>query len=160
MSSDNRCNVTRVNADDPRRAIERALIRIRRDQQTRKLQRRAEEGGASAGNAARFRYLDALEDAEEGLAVSQIAEAIDVDRPRASRLTRELLADGLIARGAVPGDSRYVLIRLTAEGRGLVDRVHRSRRLLVGEALTGFTDEEARTFAALLERFVDAWPRS
>lgn len=145
---------------DPERVIERALVRIRRDQQNRKLQRRAgEPGAASAENAARFRYLDVLEDAGQSLAISQIAEAIDVDRPRASRLTGELLADGLIERDTAPGDSRYVLIRLTAQGRELVDHVHRSRRRAVADALTGFTEEEARTLAALLERFVDAWPR-
>lgn len=147
---------------DPERVIERALVRIRRDQQNRKLQRRAaagEPGAVAAENAARFRYLDVLEGAEESLAISQIAEAIDVDRPRASRLTGELLADGLIERDTAPGDSRYVLIRLTAQGRELVDHVHRSRRRAVADALAGFTDEEAQTLAALLERFVDAWPR-
>ncbi|HLU28923.1 MAG TPA: MarR family transcriptional regulator [Glycomyces sp.] len=146
----------------PEHVIERALVRIRRDQQNRRLQRRAagnETGAVAAENAARFRYLDALEDAGESLAISQIAEAIDVDRPRASRLTGELLADGLIERDTDPGDSRYVLIRLTAQGRELVDHVHRSRRRAVAEALAGFTEEEALALATLLERFVDAWPR-
>lgn len=147
-----------MNAGDPEQVIERALVRIRRDQQARRLQRRTDEGGA-AGDAARHRYLDALEGAEEGLAISQVAEAIGVDRPRASRLTGELLADGLVERGTAPGDSRYARIRLTPQGRALVDGAHRTRRRAVAEALADFTDEEADTLAALLERFVDAWPR-
>ncbi|MCD0442629.1 MarR family transcriptional regulator [Glycomyces sp. A-F 0318] len=147
---------------EPDQVIERALVRIRRVQQSRRLQRRAAGGdpaAASAASAARFRYLDALEGAREGLAISQIADAIDVDRPRASRLTGELLADGLIERETAPGDSRYARIRLTAEGEDFVDRVHASRRRAVAEALSGFTGEEARTLAALLERFVAAWPQ-
>jgi DNA-binding MarR family transcriptional regulator len=148
---------------EPHQVIEQALIRIRRLQQSRRLQRRAAPGdpaAASAANAARFRYLDALEGAEDGLAISQIADAIDVDRPRASRLTAELLAEGLIERKTAPDDSRYARIRLTAGGRDLVDRAHASRRQSVADALAGFTDEEAQTLAALLERFVEAWPRN
>jgi DNA-binding MarR family transcriptional regulator len=136
--------------------IERALVRIRRDQQARHLQRRA-TGGAT--DAARFRYLDALEDAGDGLPISQVADAIGVDRPRASRLTTELVADGLVDRGSDPGDSRFARIRLTPAGRELVDRVHAARREAVAAALAGFSAEEAATFATLLDRFVAAWPR-
>ncbi|GAB3165786.1 hypothetical protein GCM10027059_23820 [Myceligenerans halotolerans] len=147
---------------EPDQVIERALAGIRRGQQARRLQRRTAEGDpavASAASAARFRYLDALDGAGEGLAISQIADAIDVDRPRASRLTGELLAEGLIERETAPDDSRYACIRLTATGRDLVDRVHAARRQSVTEALAGFTDAEARALATLLERFVEAWPR-
>ncbi|MEU6248605.1 MarR family transcriptional regulator [Glycomyces sp. NPDC047010] len=146
----------------PDEVIEQALVRIRRDQQARGLQRRTADGvaaQASAASAARFRYLDALDGRAEGQAISQIAEAIDVDRPRASRLTAALLADGLIEREAAPGDQRYATIRLTAAGRDFVGRVHAARRRSVAEALGGFSEDEARTLAALLERFVDAWPR-
>lgn len=147
---------------EPDEVIERALVRIRRSQQSRRLQRRAAAGdlaAASARSAARFRYLEALEGTQDGLAISQIADAIDVDRPRASRLTGELLAEGLIEREAAPGDARYTRIRLTAEGKKLVDKVHASRRRSVAEALGGFTDTEAQTLATLLERFVGAWQR-
>jgi DNA-binding MarR family transcriptional regulator len=146
----------------PDEVIERALVRIRRDQQAGHLQRRAAQGdraAASAVNAARFRYLDALDGARDGLPISEIADAIGVDRPRASRLTTELVGKGLVERDSVPGDSRYALIRLTRQGKKLVDGVHETRRRSVAEALTGFTAREAQAFAALLERFVEAWPR-
>ncbi|MEV6928326.1 helix-turn-helix domain-containing protein [Dactylosporangium sp. NPDC051485] len=147
----------------PDEVIERALVRIRRDQQARHLQRRAVQGdpaAASAVNAARFRYLDALDGAPNGLPISEVADAIGVDRPRASRLTTELVGDGLVERDTMPGDSRYALIRLTQQGKKLVDGIHETRRRNVAEALTEFTTQEAQTFAALLERFVDAWPRN
>lgn len=161
---------------DPEAIIERALVRIRRDQQTRQIQRRTAGGpaaggrtaagsstggpAASATDAARFRYLDALENAPEGRSISAIAEAIGVDRPRASRLTTELLADDLIERNASSEDSRYVLVKLTAPGQALIDAVHENRRRSVSEALADFTPQEARTLAELLERFLKAWPRT
>lgn len=61
-------------------------------------------------------------------------------------------------RDTVPGDSRYARIRLTPRGKQLVDDIHETRRRTVTDALSEFTAEEARTFAVLLERFVDAWP--
>ena len=144
---------------EPDEVIERALVRIRRDQQARRLQRRTADVPASAVSAARFRYLDALDEAGDGLPISEVAEAIGVDRPRASRLTTELLEDGLIERELAPNDSRYTLVRLTAQGNELVAGVHATRRRAVAEALTEFTAEEAQTFGALLERFVRAWQR-
>ena len=147
--------------EKPDATIERALVRIRRDQQAGHLQRCAAAKGATA-DAARFRYLDALEDATDSLPISQIADAIGVDRPRASRLTTELVADGLVDRRADPADSRVTRIRLTPTGRALVDGVHATRRDAVTEALrqARFTDEEAETLAKLLDRFVAAWPRA
>lgn len=147
---------------EPADVIERALVQIRRDQQARVLHRAAAKGdpiAASSATAARVRYLDALEGIENGMAISEIGQAIGVDRPRASRLTNELLSDGLIERQTHPTDSRYALIRLTAQGRSIVDKGRRTRRMAVTEALAGFTREESRTFAGLLERFVAAWPR-
>lgn len=147
---------------EPADLIEQALVRIRRAQQSRRLQQRAAQGdlaAASVATAARFRYLDALDGATGGLAISAIADAIDVDRPRASRLTTELLADGLIEREPSPQDSRYARITLTSAGQDFIDRVHASRRKNVAKALTDFTDEEAQTLAVLLDRFITAWTR-
>ncbi|GAA2509802.1 MarR family winged helix-turn-helix transcriptional regulator [Winogradskya humida] len=107
----------------------------------------------------RSRFLDALGDSPAGLPISRIADAIGVDRQRAGRLTTELLAEGLVTRGAAPEDSRYALVGLTAQGRELVAAINENRRRAVVAALSGFTAEESRTLAALLHRFVDAWPR-
>jgi DNA-binding MarR family transcriptional regulator len=147
---------------EPEDVVERALVRIRRDQQAGHLHRKAAKGdsaAASSASAARFRYLDALDGVEDGMAISEIGQAIGVDRPRASRLTTELLDDGLIERRSNPSDSRYARIRLTANGKSLVDDIHATRRVAVTEALAGFTPDESRTFADLLDRFVSAWPR-
>lgn len=44
--------------------------------------------------------------------------------------------------------------------KALVDDFHQSRRHTAAEAMAGFTSEESRIFAVLLERFVGTWPRN
>ncbi|WP_160165838.1 MarR family transcriptional regulator [Actinoplanes sp. OR16] len=152
-----------ANGRRPDEVIATALVRIRRDHQARHLQRRAAQGdpaAASAANAARYRYLDALDGFRTAVSISEVADAIGVDRPRASRLTTELISEGYIERQPAPGDSRYVLVRLTASGREFVAGINERRRESVAQALTGFTAEESRTLAELLTRFVDVWPRN
>lgn len=142
--------------DDPSAVIERALVRIRRAQQSDRLRRTANP----RADAARFRYLDALDGAPEGRPISQVADAIGVDRPRASRLTTDLAAEGLVEREPDPGDSRYTNIRLTTAGRALVNEVRETRRAAVGRTLSdaGFSEAEAARLAELLTRFLAAWP--
>lgn len=139
---------------EPDEIIARSLVRIRRDQQARHLQRRAGQA-----DTARFQYLDALDEAGGPLPISKIAERIGVDRPRASRLTADLTADGSIERTPRPGDTRYTDIQLTPHGRTVITAIHDNRRRAVTEALAGFTPQESQTLADLLERFVDGWPR-
>lgn len=141
---------------EPDAAIERALTRIRREQQSRRLQRSG-AAGTAPGDGARYRYLDALDEAPKGRPISVVAEAIGVDRPRASRLTNELLGEELIERVAHDTDARVTLVRLTPEGRALVSAMHENRRAAVTRALSGFTDQETKTLAQLLDRFLDAW---
>lgn len=117
---------------------------------------RIEGGGPFCEGA---EHLPLAPGTENGMAISKIGEAIGVDRPRASRLTTELLDDGLIERRPDPDDSRYALIRLTPQGKALVNDMHSTRQAAVTEALSSFTPDESRIFADLLQRFVAAWPR-
>jgi DNA-binding MarR family transcriptional regulator len=117
---------------------------------------------SSLGRAARFRMLDALEAAEQAgtnLSISAVADAVGVDQPRASRLVQEGVDRGLVRRIQDPADARRSLIQLTAAGRTQITEVRSRRRSAVEEAIASFTPEEARTFAALFDRFVRAWPR-
>ncbi len=73
--------------------------------------------GRFAGPA-RVRMLDALIAASGPLSVSEIAEAIGVDQPRASRLVQQAEQMGLVAREPDPDDARRTRVRLTPEGEG------------------------------------------
>lgn len=122
--------------------------------------RRGRDG--SLGRFARIRMLEALAAADaEGrqVSVSSLATAIGVDQPRASRLVQEGVERGLVRRVPDPSDARRALIQLTTAGRSQLGEVQDHRRSAVETALASFTPEEARTFAELFARFVQAWPR-
>ncbi|MFF7682315.1 MarR family winged helix-turn-helix transcriptional regulator [Microbacterium sp. NPDC007973] len=110
------------------------------------------------GGPARLRLLDALVAASGPLSVSEIAEAVGVDQPRASRLVQQAEQMGLVAREPDPDDARRTRVRLTAEGEGLVSGFRGRRRDAVRSALESFTDAERAEFARLLAKFADAWP--
>lgn len=116
-------------------------------------------GGAGLAQAARFRLLDALEAAPQPPSVGQLAEAIGVDQPRASRLVQAAVEAGHARREVDPADARRSAIVLTAAGRRVLAGARDTRRGAVETALAGFTPEESAEFARLLTRFVAAWPR-
>ena len=106
--------------------------------------------------AARFRLLERL--LEGSASISELAEAIGVDQPRASRLVSDAAARGLVERTSDPADARRIVVQLSASGRESLASMKDSRRSAVTSALDGFTDAETATFAALLSRFVASWP--
>ncbi|HZW40962.1 MAG TPA: MarR family winged helix-turn-helix transcriptional regulator [Agromyces sp.] len=108
---------------------------------------------------ARFRLLDALEGAEHPPSVSELADAIGVDQPRASRLVQAAVEAGHARREADPADARRSAIVLTDAGRRLLSSARGNRRGAIESALAGFTPEETAELARLLSRFVEAWPR-
>ncbi|MFJ4036675.1 MarR family winged helix-turn-helix transcriptional regulator [Microbacterium sp. NPDC090007] len=119
----------------------------------------ADPAQARFGGPARLRLLDALVAASGSLSVSEIAEAVGVDQPRASRLVQQAAQMGLVAREPDPDDARRTRVVLTPEGEGLVSGFRGRRRDAVRSALESFTADESREFARLLAKFADAWPR-
>ena len=117
------------------------------------------ERGLGAG--ARFRLLEVLSAAADDarLGISEIAEAVGVDQPRASRLVADATSRGLMTRSVDPLDARKSVVAITDAGRALLTTVRQGRRTAVTDALAGFTDEEVVAFASLLSRFAAAWPR-
>lgn len=101
--------------------------------------------------------LDAL--AAGARTVSEIADAVGVDQPRASRLVAEAVERGLVRRGVDPSDARRAIVELTAGGAQFLRSAHETRRGAVESATAGFSADETSQFAALLERFVAAWRR-
>ena len=70
------------------------------------------------GGPARLRMLDALVAASGSLSVGEIAEAVGVDPPRASRLVHESVELGLGSREADPADALRTLVRRNPAGQG------------------------------------------
>jgi DNA-binding MarR family transcriptional regulator len=90
--------------------------------------------------------------------VSDLAEAIGVDQPRASRLVQAAIAAGHVRREADPNDARRSILIITDAGRALLTETHDHRRAAIETALEGFSDGERAEFARLFTRFVAAWP--
>jgi DNA-binding MarR family transcriptional regulator len=115
--------------------------------------------GARFGGPARLRLLDALAAASGPLSVGEIAEAVGVDQPRASRLVQQAVAMGLARREADPDDARRTRIALTDAGSSLVRGFRGERRDAIETALTTFSDDERADLARLLTKLADAWPQ-
>ncbi len=111
------------------------------------------------GGPARLRLLEALATASTPLSVGEIADAVGVDQPRASRLVQQAVDAGLVRREADPDDARRTRIMLTERGRAIVQGFRGDRREAVGAALAGFTAAERAELARLLTKLADAWPR-
>lgn len=117
------------------------------------------DGGPLGRMAARFRLLDVLAAAFVPPSVSELAAAMGVDQPRASRLVQAAVEAGHVRREADPADARRTQVVLTDEGRALVARARGERAAAVEQALAGFTPAEREQLAVLLGRLADAWPR-
>jgi DNA-binding MarR family transcriptional regulator len=114
--------------------------------------------GRVAGPA-RLRLLEALAAASESLSVSELAERIGVDQPRASRVVQQAVDMGLVRREADPDDARRTRVVLTEQGSAILRGFRGDRRDAVQSALDTFTDEERAELARLLTKLADSWPR-
>lgn len=112
-------------------------------------------GDAGPGGFARFRALEALEAGPR--TVTELAELIGVDQPRASRLVAFGVKAGLLRKAPDPSDARRAIIELTDAGREAMAAARARRRSSLDRGLAGFTPEEAEQFATLLERFAANW---
>ncbi len=110
------------------------------------------------GGPARLRLLEALAAASRPLSVGEVAEAVGVDQPRASRLVQQAVQLDLVRREADPEDARRTRVALTDAGAALVRGFRGERREAVDTALAGFTDAERADLARLLTKLADAWP--
>ena len=92
----------------------------------------------------------------DAMRVSDIATLVGVDTPAVTRKVQQLEQHGFVARLADPTDRRAVLISLTDEGRGVVDRILRVHRAMLARLVAEWGEKELATFASLLTRFSQA----
>lgn len=116
-------------------------------------------GAGRLGGPARVRLLEALAVAEAPLSVSEVAEAVSVDQPRASRLIQQAVDMGFARREADPDDARRTRIVLTDDGRRIARGFRGHRHDMVRTALGTFTPEERDEFVRLFTQFAGAWPQ-
>ena len=152
-----------VQDDEHVKAVERAMVAIRRSQTRRALTRLAEgrdntdDTDVVGGSA--VDVLDAIEAAEQAgtpATVSGVAAALNVDQPRASKLVAAAVEAGLVRREADQADGRRALLVRTERGNTLSQELHRFRRSIFAAAMSDWTDTDRAAFARLLTRFVES----
>ncbi|MFT4214838.1 MAG: MarR family winged helix-turn-helix transcriptional regulator [Microbacterium sp.] len=114
--------------------------------------------GGRLGAPARMRLLEALAGATHPLTVSEVADAIGVDQPRASRLIQQAVDLGLVRREADPDDARRTRVALTDAGAQLARGFRGQRREHLSRALAGFDPQERAELARLLTKLAAGWP--
>ncbi|NKY85381.1 MarR family winged helix-turn-helix transcriptional regulator [Nocardia veterana] len=141
-------------------AIERAMVAIRRSQTRRTLNRLAAKDARTPIDPTTFDVLDAVEGRADTATVGDIAQALGIDQPRASRLVARAVADGLLYRQADQGDGRRVILRLTSGARAALARAHEARQAVFARTTADWTAAERNEFARLLTKFVEDFDRA
>jgi DNA-binding MarR family transcriptional regulator len=91
---------------------------------------------------------------------SGLAAQAGVDVSVASRQVSALERSGYVRRRPDPFDGRATLISLSPAGAAALARTRDVRSRWAVEALTDWTEDEARQFTALLEKFADGLDRA
>jgi DNA-binding MarR family transcriptional regulator len=145
-------------SDEALAAVERAFVRMRRDMTRRNLGARMVRELGGDVDLSHLGVVDAVEEAPGAsggvVTVGMVGERLGIDPSRASRVVTSALQAGYVERVASQTDGRRVGLRLTDAGRALAESAHRIRQRTFAEAMDGWTDDERRTFACLLTRFV------
>jgi DNA-binding MarR family transcriptional regulator len=84
---------------------------------------------------------------------SALAERIESDPSTVSRQVASLVKDGLLERRADPGDGRACLLVPTDRAAAVISEHNEIRLEHFGRMLAGWSEDDLRRFAGLLERF-------
>ncbi|AGT11468.1 MarR family winged helix-turn-helix transcriptional regulator [Paracoccus aminophilus] len=87
--------------------------------------------------------------------VGSIAEIINIDPSRSSRMVSELVESGLLKRAVSQSDGRRAVVELGEKTEGFFQAKRAIQRDLLGKITRGWTPAEVETFAGLLARFVE-----
>jgi len=92
---------------------------------------------------------------QEPQRVSSLADCIHSDVSTVSRQVSHLVQHGLVEKIEDPRDGRAQVLSLTGEGRTLIEQVTRDRGSWFAVLLADWSDEDASTLLALMQRFAD-----
>jgi DNA-binding MarR family transcriptional regulator len=106
----------------------------------------ADATGLSFGKARALRRL-----ARRPMSMSELAGALDIEKPNATTVVAELEAAGLVQRRPHPTDGRAKVADVTARGRKIA---RRADKILATPppGLTALSAEQLTTLARILER--------
>ncbi|NUS12295.1 MAG: winged helix-turn-helix transcriptional regulator [Streptomyces sp.] len=140
-------------------AIERAMVRIRRNLSRRIVGKTVTELLGRPVDPSHGFVVDAVEDEPDypgqEVTVGLVAERLGVDPSRASRMVASTVEAGYIRRVASQADSRRICLELTDQGRELAQLAHVVRQDYFGAVTQDWEDGERQEFARLLTKFTE-----
>jgi DNA-binding MarR family transcriptional regulator len=133
-----------------------ARLRLGVTRLARRLRQEAEAGVSPS-------MLSALSSAERqgSLTMRDLCHAEQVQPPTMTRIVAALVEAGLVVREPDPIDGRVAWVKVTPDGRRLLERSRRRKEAYLAKALRSLEPEELRTLevaAEILERLTDAPP--
>ena len=131
-----------------------ARLRLGVTRLARRLRQEAEAGVSPS-------MLSALSSAERrgSLTMRDLCHAEQVQPPTMTRIVAALVEAGLVVREPDPIDGRVAWVKVTPDGRRLLERSRRRKEAYLAKALRSLEPEELRTLevaAEILERLTDA----
>ena len=131
-----------------------ARLRLGVTRLARRLRQEAEAGVSPS-------MLSALSSAERrgSLTMRELCHAEQVQPPTMTRIVAALVEAGLVVREPDPIDGRVTWVKVTPDGRRLLERSRRRKEAYLAKALRSLEPEELRTLevaAEILERLTDA----
>ena len=88
----------------------------------------------------------------DGATVGDVARRLGLDQSGASRMVAAAAAAGYVERARAAADGRRSVLRLTPEGRALIDSSHRWQRDTFAELTTTWDEKDRAQFAGYLQR--------
>lgn len=86
---------------------------------------------------------------------SDLAVRMQLDASTVSRHVRNLEQAGYVARQPDPADGRAFRIELSEAGRSVLNQMFDARRALLAAALTGWSEQDRDSLAALVQRLAE-----
>jgi len=91
--------------------------------------------------------------ADGEVTVGLVAERMDIDPSRASRLTADVVEKGLARRVASQADARRICLELTPRAQAYQEAIHAYKALMFAEALQSWDEDDLVEMARLFARF-------
>lgn len=102
-------------------------------------------------SVSRWRVLGVLR-ARGTLTINEIAEYAAMEQPTVSRTVKRLVTDGLVSRRAARQDSRFMQIKLTANGQHAFEAIYPIAEEHQAMALNGFSKADLKALQGYLHR--------
>lgn len=131
-----------------RRALWLRLVRLNRS-----VTARLRENLRACGDMTlpQFEVLAALQEAPDGLRMSDLSEVLHVSNGNVTGIIERLVEAGLVARADVPGDRRATLVRLTERGAAIQAELAARHDTALGIGLRGIDRNDVAAMIALLD---------